>query len=148
MSNQENIRSGNPSIEETVRRYNEIAVEYGNDWRGKLDGTQLIQPEKFEKLIGLPPRRILDAGYGAGKRSIYFARRGYDVAGIDMIDMSAGMIEEVAKNSTGLSINFALGDMRFLAFLSDFFDGVWTVAAIAHLTSEDKQGFIREAHQF
>lgn len=144
MSNRENIRSGNLSIEETVRRYNEIAAEYGSDWRGKLDGTQLIQPEKFEKLIGLPPRRILDAGCGTGKHSVYFARRGYDVTGIDM---SAGMIEEAAKNSTGLSINFALRDMRSLTFLSNFFDGVWTVAAIAHLTSEDKQGFIREAHR-
>jgi len=31
MSNRENIRSGDLSIEETVRRYNEIATKYGSD---------------------------------------------------------------------------------------------------------------------
>ena len=144
MLNRENIRSGDLSIEETVRRYNEIATKYGSDWRGKLDATQLIQPERFEKLIGLPPCRILDTGCGTGKHSVYFAGRGYDVIGIDM---SAGMMKEAAKNSTSLRINFVLGDMRSLTFPSDFFDGVWTVAAIAHLTSEDKQRFIREAHR-
>jgi len=144
MTEQDKTFNTNHLIEETVRRYNEIATKYGSDWRGKLDATQLIQPEKFKKLIGLPPRRILDAGCGTGKHSVYFAGRGYDVIGIDM---SAGMIEEAVKKSTGLRINFALGDMRSLTFPSNFFDGVWTVVAITHLTSEDKQRFIREAHR-
>jgi len=144
MPNWENIRSGDLSIEETVRRYNEIATEYGSDWRGNLDAAQLIQPEKFEKLIGLPPRRILDAGCGTGKHSVYFAGRGYDVTGLDM---SAGMIREAVKNLAGLKIIFVLGDMRSLTFPNNFFDGVWTVAALAHLTFKDKQRFIREAHR-
>jgi ubiquinone/menaquinone biosynthesis C-methylase UbiE len=98
----------------------------------------------FEKLVGSPPRKILDAGCGTGKHSIYFAGQGYDVYGIDK---SSGMLREAVKNSVGLQINFAMGDIRSLSFPNDFFDGMWTVAAIAHLPPADKRKFIQEAHR-
>jgi len=134
----------NHFTEETVRRYDEIAREYSNDWRSRLEVTELVKLTKFEKLVGSPPRKILDAGCGTGKHSVYFAEHGYDVCGIDM---SSGMLKEATKNSVGLRINFVIGDMRSLNFPNDFFDGVWTVAAVAHLTPADKRRFIQEAHR-
>lgn len=135
------IKTESPT-KETIERYDKIAREYSSDWRGKLDTVELVQPTRFEELIGLPPRKILDAGCGTGKHSVYFAERGYDVYGIDR---SVGMLGEAVRNSTGLRINFAMGDMRSLSFPHSFFDGVWSVAAIAHLTPEDKRRFIQEA---
>lgn len=137
------LRTGSPT-EETVKRYDEIARAYGSDWRGKLDAVELGQPARFEKLIGLPPRKILDAGCGTGKHSVYFAERGYAVYGIDR---SSGMLREAVLNSVGLQINFAMEDMRSLSFPNNFFDGVWSVAAIAHLAPEDKRKFIQEVHR-
>lgn len=137
-------QNANHFVEETVRRYDEIAREYSNDWRSQLEVTELIKLTKFEKLLGSPPRKILDVGCGTGKHSIYFAGHGYDVYGIDR---SSGMLEEAVKNSAGLRINFAMEDMRSLSFPNDFFDGVWTVAAIAHLPPADKRKFIQETHR-
>ena len=130
--------------EETIERYDEIAREYSSDWRGKLNVVELAQPTRFEELVGSPPRKILDVGCGTGKHSVYFAERGYDVYGIDR---SVGMLGEALKNSAGLRISFAMGDMRSLSFPNEFFDGVWTVAAIAHLIPGDKRRFIQEAHR-
>jgi len=140
----ERNQDANHFTEETVRRYDEIAREYSNDWRSRLEVTELVKLTKFEKLVGSPPRKILDAGCGTGKHSIYFAGQGYDVYGIDK---SSGMLREAVKNSVGLQINFAMGDIRSLSFPNDFFDGMWTVAAIAHLPPADKRKFIQEAHR-
>ena len=79
MTEQDETLNTNHLIEETVKRYDEIAEEYGSDWRGQLDATEPVKPTKFEKLVGSPPRKILDAGCGTGKHSIYFAGQGYNV---------------------------------------------------------------------
>lgn len=144
MAEQDKTLNTNHLVEETVKRYDEIAEEYGSDWRGHLDATEPVKPAKFEKLVGSPPRKILDAGCGTGKHSIYFARQGYDVYGIDR---SSGMMREAVKNSVGLQISFAMEDMRSLSFPNNFFDGMWTVAAISHLPPADKRKFIQEAHR-
>jgi ubiquinone/menaquinone biosynthesis C-methylase UbiE len=144
MAEQDKTLNANHLIKETVKRYDEIAEEYSGDWRGQIDVTEPIKPAKFEKLVGSSPRKILDAGCGTGKHSIYFAERGYDVYGIDR---SSGMIGEAVKNSVGLKINFAMEDMRSLSFPNNFFDGMWTVAAITHLPLTDKRKFIQEAHR-
>lgn len=144
MLEQNGILKTGHSVEETVRRYDEIAEEYSSDWRGKLDATELIRPTKFEELVGLPPRKILDAGCGTGKHCIHFAERGYNVYGIDR---SLGMLGKAVENSTDLKVSFATGDMRSLSFPNNFFDGVWTVAAIAHLVPGDKRRFIQEAYR-
>jgi len=137
-------QNSNYFIEETIRRYDEIARDYSNDWRSYLQATEIIEPIKFKKILGSPPCKILDAGCGTGKHSIYFAECGYDVYGIDL---SSKMLEEAIKKSTGLKIKFARGDIRSLNFPDDFFNGVWSVATIAHLVPTDKRIFIQEAYR-
>jgi len=144
MKEQNRALDSDKYIEETIKRYNEIAKEYTNDWRGRLDATDPAKPIQFEKLVGPPPGKILDAGCGTGKHSIYFARKGYSVYGIDR---SLGMLKEAVKNSVGLQINFVMEDIRALSFPNDFFDGLWTVATIAHLPPVDRQKFIQEAYR-
>lgn len=144
MTEQYKIPNAEHLIEETIKRYNEIAEDYSSGWRGQLDATESAKSTKFEKLIGTPPRKILDVGCGTGKHSICFARRGFDVYGIDR---SLGMLKEAIQNSIGLQINFTMEDMRSISFPNDFFDGIWTVAAIAHLPPTDKQKFIQEAYR-
>lgn len=128
---------------ETIKRYDEIAENFNKDWRGKHDKGQLKHLKKFEKMIGPPPKRILDAGCGTGKDCIYLASHGYEVYGIDL---SRGMLEKALEKSKGgnLKLDLCIGDMRSLNFQNNYFDGVWTTAAIIHLPLEEKQKAIRE----
>lgn len=144
MLNQNSTLKTEYAVKETTKRYDEIAEEYSNDWRGGHDTRQLKQLEKFEALIGSPPKKILDAGCGTGKDCIYFATHGYEVCGIDI---SSGMLKKAIENSKSLKINFAIGDIRLHPFPNNFFDGVWTVAAIVHLPPADKQKVIQEAYR-
>lgn len=144
MTEQDKVTGVNHCVEETIKRYNEIAEEYSRDWRGQLNVAESVEPAKFENLVGLPPRKILDAGCGTGKHSLYFARQGYEIYGMDR---SSGMLKEAVKRSPGFQMNFAIGDMRSLSFPNNSFDGVWTVAAIAHLAPMDQRRFIREAYR-
>lgn len=136
----------NRAKRETIKRYNEIAEEYSKDWRGEHDELQLKHLRRFEEMIGSPAKRILDAGCGTGKDSIYFASHDYDVYGVDL---SPGMIEKATEgsNNRDLNINFLIGDMKFLNFPNNCFDGVWTAAALVHLSPEDKRKAIQEFYR-
>ncbi len=136
----------NKIVRETTRRYDEIAEEYNKDWRSKDDKIQLKYLEKFEEMVGVPPKKILDAGCGTGRDCIYFASHGYEVYGVDL---SQGMLEQAITNSKmrNLKVNLSIGDMRSLVFLSNYFDGVWTTAAIVHLSPEEKRNAIREFYR-
>jgi SAM-dependent methyltransferase len=52
-------------------------------------------------LLPAPPLRILDVGCGTGWTSVFLARRGYDVVGIDI---SAEMIEQAAMHAERLEM--------------------------------------------
>lgn len=136
----------NKMAEETIKRYDEIAEEYNRDWRGKHDKIQLKHLRKFEEMIGLPPKKILDAGCGTGKDCIYFASHGYNVYGVDL---SQGMLEKAIKKSKSrsLKINLLIGNMQSLNFPNNYFDGVWNMAAIVHLSPKEKQKAIREFYR-
>jgi len=65
--------------------------------------------------LALPPSaRILDLGCGAGRHAIEFARRGYDVIGIDV---SPTMLAEAAARAAAASVvvEWRQGDLRQLA---------------------------------
>jgi len=67
--------------------------------------------EELCSLYGRQPRRVLDLACGTGNTSVPFARRGYQVVGIDR---SPNMLE-VARLKTaeaGLDIEFVAADMR------------------------------------
>lgn len=136
----------NEMEKETIERYNEIAEEYDRDWRRKHDKTQLEHLKKFEEMIGPSPKKILDAGCGTGKDCIYFASHGYDVYGIDL---SQGMLKKAFEKSKSknLKVNLSLDDMRSLNFQNNCFDGVWTAAAIVHLSPKEKQKAIRKFYR-
>ena len=47
-------------------------------------GSYLMQIGCIMSLLPQPPCRLLDAGCGTGWTSVLFARRGYDVVGVDI----------------------------------------------------------------
>ena len=78
-------------------------------------------------LSALPPcSKILDAGGGTGKWSIYFAQRGFSV---DLLDISDAMLEfaanEIESNNLRKKINVIKGSICDLPFSDNSFDFVF-----------------------
>ena len=131
---------------ETISRYNEIAKKYDSGPKSRPDKSQLNHLERFEELIGLPQKRVLDAGCGAGRDSVYFASRGYSTWGIDLSVGMLGRAKEKAK-SKNLKIDFSVQDMRKLNFPDNYFDGLWNMASLVHLSPIDKKKTIEEFYR-
>lgn len=131
---------------ETIKRYNEIAEEYSRSWRGATDEEQLKVMRRFEDLIGLPPKTILDAGCGTGKHASYFAHQGYQIVGVDL---SSEMLRQAIKNSQlqKTTIDPVIANMKLLGFKDKAVDGIWSVASIVHLSPEDKKGTIQQFYR-
>lgn len=76
--------------------------------------------------------RILDAGCGSGRDSLYFIRRGYDVVSID----GSQEMVEFSSRLTGqktLQMKFEEIDFR------NEFDGVWACASLLHVPKSEIQ---------
>lgn len=76
-------------------------------WASALD-----EVAKIVKLLAIDgPARILDLCCGPGRHSLEFARRGYDVTGVDR---TAAFIKQARADAAqgNLSVDFVLGDMR------------------------------------
>ncbi|NNE35125.1 MAG: class I SAM-dependent methyltransferase [Rhodothermales bacterium] len=65
---------------------------------------------------------ILDVGCGRGRHAIEFARRGYDVTGLDLSSRAIEIAKEKAKEA-GVTVTFLQGDMR-IPVDKQRFDGV------------------------
>ena len=94
-------------------------------------------------LLPAPPGRLLDIGCGAGWTSVFFARRGYDVVGVDI---SPDMIEWAEKNRKryGLeNLTFAVCDFEQMAF-RDEFDCVVFFDSLHH--AEDERAALEKVY--
>lgn len=81
--------------------------------------------------------RILDAGCGSGRDSLYFIQRGYDVVSIDGS-------QEMVEFSSRLTGQKTL-QMKFeeIAFRNEF-DGVWACASLLHVPKSEIQNVLRK----
>jgi SAM-dependent methyltransferase len=82
-------------------------------------------------LLPPPPARLLDLGCGTGWTSVFFARVGYEVVGVDI---SPDMIDQAEANraQAGLDrLDFAVSDYEEMAF-DDEFDAAVFYDALHH----------------
>jgi|GEM_PF-3611791 len=128
---------------QNARRYSEIASNYSRDWRGELTPDLIDKHEFFLKALGNGKKTILDAGCGTGKASLYFAQSGNKVFSLDL---SAGMLDETfSQKSSNYELNCLLANMKeTLPFSEGSFDGVWSMAAIVHLSAVDRKTVLKE----
>ncbi len=84
------------------------ALVYGH--RDDDDAERLV--ELIVSTLDVPPGgRVLDVGCGRGRHARMFARRGYEVTGLDLADKALDVARQRAA-SEGLDITFLHGDMR------------------------------------
>lgn len=112
----------------TIASYNSTAKEYAEKTAGLYPGKAA---EKFISYLS-EDGLILDLGCGPGRDAKEFARRGYDVIGIDP---SVEMINIARKKSP--EARFEIANARNLPYSKETFDGIWACASLIHLEKKD-----------
>jgi SAM-dependent methyltransferase len=77
--------------------------------------------------------RVLDLGCGSGWLSIYLAREGFAVTGVDIADHALELAQMWAKNED-LSIKFDIADLADMKYEENAFDGIVANSIFEHLT--------------
>lgn len=117
--------------------------EYGDDEWERL-GTGLDGRLEFEATTELlteylpPSGRILDAGGGAGRYSIWLARQGYDVT---MVDLSRGQLsvarERVREHGVDSAVTLSQASITDLGLSRDAFDATCCLGGpLSHVLDE------------
>ena len=74
--------------------------------------------------------KILDAGCGSGRDSLFFMKMGYTVT---MLDASAGMCKCAEKLTGQKALHMKFDEIEF----ADRFDGIWACASLLHVPEKE-----------
>jgi 2-polyprenyl-3-methyl-5-hydroxy-6-metoxy-1,4-benzoquinol methylase len=94
----------------------------------------------------LPNGKALDICYGLGTTTVYLAKNGFNVTGIDV---SRTAIEAAKKKSQQCkeSINFLNESFITLPFIDEAFDFVFDMGRFHHVEVEERSIFIAIVHR-
>lgn len=93
--------------------------------------------EEFSKMLK-PKSSILDIGCGSGRDSIFFAKNGFDVTGIDISEEAISKAKAAAEKQK-LKIRFDPMSAEKISFGNETFDGIYS-NAVLHFTELKKSG--------
>jgi len=85
--------------------------------------------KKFEAYLGIGDK-ILDVGFGSGRDSLHFYKRGYDVVSIDYAE------EIVRRGKNFLNNEVLLANYKEAEYEAEF-DAIWASAVFLHFTNEE-----------
>lgn len=85
--------------------------------------------------------RILDVGTGTGRQAFAFAKRGYDVVGVDL---SEDMLKVAKKKNQYGNIRFEVADATALPFEDDNFDASCASFALHDMIPSVREKALRE----
>jgi len=119
------------------------------DWKESYEGKELphwaidMNPSPLAKRLceHLPNKsgnEILEIGVGNGRDSIYFAKMGNEVTGIDIADEAINLaIKNSQKEGVGDKIQFQTGNAKKLEFPDKSFDAVYSVSVLQYTILAD-----------
>ena len=102
--------------------------------------TGITPPEVVEAIEGpeaLAPGRALDLGCGTGTNSLYLARHGWQVVGVDLSVTAIRKARRKAKEA-GLPADFYIADVTRLDFLLPPFDMALDIGCFHALDAEGR----------
>jgi SAM-dependent methyltransferase len=99
-----------------------------------------VEMAQFQSYLGRG--LVLDAGCGAGRDAAALRQAGFDYVGIDA---SARMIQAARGLNPGMT--FLRQNVLRLDFPSSYFDGLWCVAMLLHLTRKRLPEALHELHR-
>lgn len=117
-----------PSIKKHLEKvYDELSGYWGtdatlHDWGGE-------ELKSFANLVKKNHgKNVLDLGCGSGVQSKQLLEEGLSVIGMDL---SRNMVEEAKKRAP--SATFMVGDIAYVTFARDTFDGIYARASLLHI---------------
>lgn len=120
----------------SIEYYNKNAEEF---YQGTVSADMSETCNKFLKYV-VPGGRILDAGCGSGRDSLYFIKRGYKVVSFDASEEMVRLSSALTGQQT-LLMKFE--DVNF----KDEFDGIWACASLLHVPKAEIKGILRKLIQ-
>ncbi len=104
--------------------------------------TGVTPPELIELIEGgrIPPGRALDVGCGTGTNSIYLAKHGFDVVGIDVAALAVRKARRKAKK-TGAAVQFIAGNVLTLGAEFGEFDLALDIGCLHSLLPSDRRAY-------
>ncbi len=75
--------------------------------------TDITPPELVAFVQSTPPGQALDLGCGTGTNSLYLARHGWQVVGVDFVPRAIRKAQHKARQA-GLTVDFRVGDVTRL----------------------------------
>ena len=104
----------------------------------------LIAMAAVMTLLPDPPATLLDIGCGAGWTSVFLAKRGYDVTGVDISPDMIRYANEKREHEGLENLRFVVGDYEHMTF-EDEFDCALFFDSLHH--AEDEGAAVRMAHR-
>ena len=92
-------------------------------------------------------KSVLDLGCGAGRNSVYLAKKGFDVVGVDVSKSALTLANKWAKKEKLANATFTLGTMINIPFDDCHLDAVVSISVIHHGVKEDIIRTIAEVHR-
>jgi SAM-dependent methyltransferase len=88
-------------------------------------------------LLPSPPARLLDVGCGTGWTSLFFARRGYHVVGLDISEDMIYQANQLGEQEKLDNLTFVVGDYEVLDLFDGEFDAAVFYDSLHHAVNED-----------
>jgi ubiquinone/menaquinone biosynthesis C-methylase UbiE len=85
----------------------------------------------------LKVKRVLDLGCGVGRNSIYLAKEGFDIVGVDVSKSALKLANKWAEEERLSNVTFTLGTMVSIPFDDCHFDAVVSISVIHHGIKKD-----------
>ncbi|HCL55409.1 MAG TPA: hypothetical protein DHW82_00135 [Spirochaetia bacterium] len=83
-------------------------------------GSLLSEIGAVISLLPPPPARLLDLGCGSGWTSVFFAKRGYEVMGVDIAPDMIQLAEQNKERNRLENLSFIISDYESLNFDNEF----------------------------
>jgi len=115
----------------SIEFYNVNAAEFFNN---TVSADMTEASEEFLKYVK-PEGKVLDAGCGSGRDSVFFLSKGLSVVSLDASDEMVRLSSELTGQKT---IKTRFQDINFL----EEFDGVWACASLLHVGRDEIYGVI------
>jgi ubiquinone/menaquinone biosynthesis C-methylase UbiE len=127
-----------------------MKTQWDKIFQGK--GKFFIKPQpdlpKIVKLFKAKRvKNVLDLGCGSGRHSVYLAKQGFDVYGIDIAKHGIEIAKKWLKRE-GLKADFKIGNIyKKLPYKDNFFDAIISVRVINHGKIKDIRRIINEVER-
>ena len=123
--------------------YLEFYAEKGRLMWGEEPSPGVVMFSDFLKRKKMYAATILDSGCGEGRNSIYLAKQGFRVYGLDISSVAINRAKEWAKkeNLSG-RVHFDVGDVSKMKFRDNFFDAAIDINTMNFV--RDKKAYVAE----